>query len=105
VIGSPRRFEATAVEEKGIVVTVRGDKAPAVKMGDVVIAVDSRYFRPAEVDNLLWSSVKAAQKLGWHPSTSARDMCAEMVAEDLATAWKQALLRAHGYEISAGQVD
>src|SRR5690606_30938689 len=60
-LGLTLRFEGTGVAEKGIVVTVRGDKAPAVNMGDVDIAVDSRYCRPADVDDLLGSSVKAAQ--------------------------------------------
>ena len=56
--------------------------APALKVGDVVVCVDPRYFRPAEVDTLLGDPSKAKQKLGWVPEVTAQQMCAEMVRED-----------------------
>ena len=64
--------------------------------------IDPRYFRPAEVETLLGDPSKAKAKLGWVPEITAREMCAEMVAEDLQSAHRQALLVAHGYDSSPG---
>jgi GDPmannose 4,6-dehydratase len=98
-LGLTLRFEGSGVNEKGIVESVEGDKAPALKPGDVIVAVDPRYFRPAEVETLLGDPGKAKEKLGWVPEISAREMCAEMVAADLADAQRHALLRDHGYAV------
>jgi GDPmannose 4,6-dehydratase len=68
-----------------------------VKVGDVIVAVDPRYIRPAEVDDLLGDPSKAKEKLGWAPQITAREMCAEMVANDLAEARRHALLKQHGF--------
>ena len=96
-LGLTIEFRGTGLNERGIVAAKNGDKAPAVKVGDVLVAVDPRYFRPAEVENLLGDAAKAKSKLGWVPEISAREMCAEMVLQDLAHAQQQALLRRHGY--------
>jgi GDPmannose 4,6-dehydratase len=77
---------------------VSGAAAPSVKAGDVVVRVDPRYFRPAEVETLLGDPTKAKQQLGWVPEITAQEMCAEMVAEDLKAARRQALLKQHGLE-------
>jgi GDPmannose 4,6-dehydratase len=79
--------------------TVEGDKAPALKPGDVIVAVDPRYFRPAEVETLLGDPSKAKDELGWVPEITVQEMCAEMVANDLHDARRHALLKQHGYEI------
>ena len=60
-----------------------------------IIAVDPKYFRPAEVDTLLGDPKKAKEKLGWVPEITAQEMCAEMVREDLKAAKRQALLKEH----------
>ena len=65
-----------------------------------VVKIDPRYFRPAEVETLLGDPTKAKTKLGWTPEITAQEMCAEMVAHDLADARKHALLKQHGYPIS-----
>jgi GDPmannose 4,6-dehydratase len=96
-LGLTLRFEGLGAEERAFVEAVRGDKAPAVKVGDCIVAVDSRYFRPAEVETLLGDASKARDKLGWVPEISAQQMCAEMVAEDLRAAQRSALLKAHGH--------
>lgn len=85
-LGIKLRFEGTGVEEKGIVVSVTGHDAPGVKPGDVIIAVDPRYFRPAEVETLLGDPTKAHEKLGWKPEITLREMVSEMVANDLEAA-------------------
>lgn len=99
-LGVTLEFTGTGVEEKGIVVKIEGDKAPALKVGDVVVAVDPRYFRPAEVDTLLGDPTKAKEVLGWVPEITVQEMCAEMVAEDLKEAQRFALLKAHGHDVS-----
>lgn len=99
-LGITLEFKGTGVEEIGVVVSVEGDKAPAVKVGDELVAVDPRYFRPAEVETLLGDPTKAKEKLGWVPEITVQEMCAEMVAEDLKEAQRFALLKAHGHTVS-----
>jgi GDPmannose 4,6-dehydratase len=94
-LGMQLRFEGQGEHERGIVVAVTGDKAPAVKVGNCVVAVDPRYFRPAEVETLLGDASLARECLGWVPEISVRDMCAEMVAEDLRHARSVLALRRH----------
>lgn len=98
-LGLSLRFEGDGVEERAYVDAVRGDKAPALKVGDCVVAVDSRYFRPAEVETLLGDASKAKARLGWVPEVTAQEMCAEMVAHDLSIARRTAFLKAHGHEL------
>ncbi len=97
-LGITLRFEGSDEQECGIVEQVTGDLAPAVKPGDVIIRIDPRYFRPAEVETLLGDPTKAKVKLGWEPQITAREMCAEMVEHDLHDARRQLLLRDHGLD-------
>lgn len=97
------RFEGNDAQERAVVERIEGDKAPALKTGDVIVRVDPRYFRPAEVETLLGDPSKAKEKLGWVPEISAREMCAEMIAADLAEARRHALLKRHGYNVSLPQ--
>ena len=99
-LGITLRFEGTGVDEKGYVAAVSGDNAPGVKVGDLIVAVDPRYFRPAEVETLLGDPSKAKEVLGWTPEITVQEMCAEMVAEDLKEAQRIALLKAHGHNVS-----
>jgi GDPmannose 4,6-dehydratase len=98
-LGIKLRFEGKGLEERAIVEEVVGDSAPAVKAGDVVMRIDPRYFRPAEVETLLGNPTKAKEQLGWEPEITVQEMCAEMVAEDLKVAQRHALLKAHGHDI------
>ena len=99
-LGITLRFEGKGVDEKAFVAAIQGDKAPGLKVGDVVVQIDPRYFRPTEVETLLGDPSKAKQKLGWTPEITVQEMCAEMVREDLEQATKAALLKKHGYKIS-----
>ncbi|WP_203300266.1 GDP-mannose 4,6-dehydratase [Marinobacter sediminum] len=99
-LGIELRFEGKGVEETAVVVSVSGDAAPAVKRGDVIVRVDPRYFRPAEVETLLGDPTKAKEKLGWVPEITVQEMCAEMVREDLQAAKRHALLKAHGHDVT-----
>ncbi len=98
-LGITLRFEGQGVDERAIIEQIRGDKAPALKPGDIIVRVDPRYFRPAEVDTLLGDPAKAKAKLGWTPEITAQEMCSEMVAQDLLVAQRHALLKKHGYEL------
>jgi GDPmannose 4,6-dehydratase len=98
-LGIRLRFEGEGVDEVAIVDSVSGDLAPAVQPGQVIMRIDPRYFRPAEVETLLGDPSKAKEKLGWEPEITAREMCTEMVAEDLKTAQRHALLKKHGLEL------
>ena len=82
-IGVTLRFEGEGVSERGIVASVEGDKAPGVKKGDVILKIDPRYFRPAEVETLLGDPTKAKEKLGWVPEITLQEMVAEMMSNDI----------------------
>lgn len=99
-LGISLRFEGEGVEEKGIVEKIEGDSAPFVKEGDVLIEVDPRYFRPAEVETLLGDPTKAKEDLGWVPEITVQEMCSEMVAEDLKVSKRHAFLKAHGHHVT-----
>ena len=99
-LGISLAYQGTGVDETATVVAVKGTKAPAVKPGDVVVRIDPRYFRPAEVETLLGDPTKAREKLGWVPQITAQEMCAEMVTEDLKAAQRHALLREHGLDVA-----
>jgi GDPmannose 4,6-dehydratase len=98
-LGLVLEFSGEGVDETAKVLAKTSDMAPAVSVGDVVMRIDPRYFRPAEVDTLLGSSEKAKEKLGWVPEITAQEMCAEMVAEDHRAARRHALLKQHGLEL------
>jgi GDPmannose 4,6-dehydratase len=97
-LGITLEFVGSGEEEMAVVSKVQGSKAPAVKVGQVVVQIHPRYFRPTEVETLLGDPSQAKNKLGWEPEITAQQMCAEMVEEDLAQAIKDALLQKHGYK-------
>jgi len=93
------RFEGQGVDEVAVIEAIVGDSTPALKVGDIVVRVDPRYFRPAEVETLLGDPSKAKDKLGWTPEITAQEMCSEMVANDLKIAKRHALLKQHGFAV------
>ena len=93
-------FKGSGVDEQGVVAKVDPSIAPSVKVGDVLVRVDPRYFRPTEVETLLGDPSKAKQKLGWVPEITVQEMCKEMVETDLAQARQHALLKTHGYDVT-----
>lgn len=99
-LGVDLAFEGHGVDEVGRVSAIHDHaKAPALTVGQVVVRVDPRYFRPTEVDTLLGDPAKAKNKLGWVPEITARQMCTEMVHADREQACKQALLKRHGFDV------
>lgn len=93
------QFEGEGINEIARVAEIKGDNASALKVGDVIVRIDQRYFRPTEVDTLLGDPSKAKKKLNWTPEITAQEMCAEMMAEDIKIAKRNALLKQHGYNI------
>ncbi|MDN8555942.1 GDP-mannose 4,6-dehydratase [Citrobacter werkmanii] len=98
--GIELEFSGEGVDEIATVSAVTGSNAPSVKVGDVIVRVDPRYFRPAEVETLLGDPTKAKEKLGWVPEISVKDMCAEMMASDLNKAKQHILLKRHGFDVA-----
>ena len=99
-LGLTIEFSGKGIDEIGTISSIEGDLAPALSVGDVVVRIDPRYFRPAEVDTLLGDPTKAKEKLGWMPEITAQEMCAEMVAEDHKAARRSKLLKEHGLDLS-----
>jgi GDPmannose 4,6-dehydratase len=99
-LGLTLEFSGTGTDEIATITKIDGEKAPALNVGDVVVRVDPRYFRPAEVETLLGDPTKAKELLGWTPQITVQEMCAEMVAADLKLAQRQSFLKANGYDIS-----
>ncbi|MFQ1701965.1 GDP-mannose 4,6-dehydratase [Loktanella agnita] len=95
-LGLKIAFSGVGLDEIAKVTAVNSDRAPHVRVGDVIMRIDQRYFRPAEVETLLGNPAKARARLGWAPTVTAPELCAEMMTEDLKTAQRHALLHAHG---------
>jgi GDPmannose 4,6-dehydratase len=102
-LGITLNFEGKAENEKAIVAAIDGDKAPALKVGDMIMQVDPRYYRPTEVETLLGDPTKAKTKLGWTPEITLDQMIVEMVSSDLDQAKQHALLSEHGYSMAIGK--
>ncbi len=94
-LGITLEWRGAGVDEKGVVATAPADSA--VKPGHTLVAVDPRYFRPAEVESLLGDPTKARERLGWTPAISFEEMVSEMVRADLNAARRDALVQGAGY--------
>tara|TARA_Y100000768_G_C23933347_1_gene661282 strand:+ start:117 stop:1229 length:1113 start_codon:yes stop_codon:yes gene_type:complete len=97
-LGLILRFEGSGLNEVGIIEEINIENKH-LNIGDIIVRVDPRYFRPSEVESLLGDASKAKKKLNWSPKIDTRTICAEMVEEDLKTAKKNALLLSHGYQV------
>lgn len=102
-LGIELEFKGLGLDEKGYVAGLKGAKAPALRVGDCIVQVDPRYFRPAEVSTLLGDPTKAHQKLGWTPEVTAQQMCAEMVATDYEEARRISALKLSGFNVTMAQ--
>ena len=91
-LGVELEFKGKGESEQGIVTQIVGEDATALSVGDVIIKVDPRYFRPSEVETLLGDPSKAKNMLGWVPEITAQEMCVEMVL-----ARRTRLLKEDGY--------
>jgi GDPmannose 4,6-dehydratase len=96
-------FSGEGVQEIATVTEVDNSISPKVKIGDVIVRVDPRYFRPAEVETLLGDPSKAKSLLGWEPEITVEEMCSEMVVSDLEKAKRHALLKSHGFDVAVAR--
>ncbi len=99
-LGITLRFEGVGANEHAVVDGISGNNAPALKIGDVVVKIDPRYYRPTEVETLLGDPSKAKNELEWIPKITAQEMCTEMIISDLQEAKRHALLKANGYQVN-----
>jgi GDPmannose 4,6-dehydratase len=104
-LGISLSFEGEGDQEIGVVSGVHADRAPALNLGDVIVRVDPRYYRPTEVETLLGDPSKAKRKLGWSPEISLDSMIEEMVSHDLDRARQTALLKQFGYGVPVSRED
>jgi GDPmannose 4,6-dehydratase len=96
-LGIAIAFEGEGEKEIGVVKAVTGAKAKC-KVGDVIVRVDPRYFRPTEVETLLGDPTKAKEKLGWVPKTTLKELVAEMVQSDYTAARRDSLVKLAGFQ-------
>ncbi|CRE92805.1 TPA: GDP-mannose 4,6-dehydratase [Yersinia enterocolitica] len=99
-IGIELEFSGTGIDEIATVKSINSVDKLSINIDDVIVRVDPRFFRPAEVETLLGDPTKAKNKLGWIPEITVEEMCAEMVENDLKLAKQHALLKKHGFEVN-----
>ena len=97
-LGIEIEFSGKGIDEIATVTKVNNEISPSINVGDIIMRIDPRYFRPAEVEALLGDPSKAKEKLGWIPEITAQEMCSEMVAYDLAEANKLHFLVKNGFD-------
>lgn len=97
-LGIRIRWEGEGTEEKGVIDSLT-THYEGVKVEDIIVRIDSRYFRPSEVETLLGDPAKAKTDLGWIPQISLDEMIDEMVTHDLDRAKQNALLKSNGYNV------
>jgi GDPmannose 4,6-dehydratase len=96
-LGITLRFEGTGEAEVGVVAALQGDRAKC-KVGDVIVKVDPRYYRPTEVETLLGDPSKARLKLGWTPRITLPELVREMVDSDYDAARRDSLVKQAGFQ-------
>jgi GDPmannose 4,6-dehydratase len=99
-LGIEIAWKGEGVNETGVVSAIHGNKCAGLKVGQTIVAIDPKYFRPTEVETLLGDPTNAKVKLGWVPRTSFEELVQEMVACDLEEARRHALLKSHGYKVA-----
>lgn len=98
-VGVELEFEGEGLEEVGVVKAIVTEKTARVKVGQTVVKVDPRYFRPTEVELLVGDPSKAKEKMGWQPEHSLEDLVEDMVRHDIDQVKRDQYLKDGGYEI------
>jgi GDPmannose 4,6-dehydratase len=98
-VGVELRFTGEGVNEVGVISKITNTQAHGMKLGQVVVKVDPRYYRPTEVDLLIGDATKAKTKLNWEPTYTLAEMVKEMVAADIILFKKEQLLQNNGFTI------
>ena len=98
-LGIEIQFTGTGLNEKGVVISIDKKITPSLKVNDVIVKIDKKYFRPSEVDSLLGDPSKAKKELNWMPKISLEDLCKEMIEEDYNKTKQKILLKESGFEV------
>jgi len=101
-LGITLEFEGEGANQVAKVAQLNGSNAPALKVGQTIVRVDPRYFRPAEVHSIVGDASKAKRELGWASEITLDQIITEMVSHDLGMAKQNALLKQHGYNVAVG---
>lgn len=99
ILGIRLEFQGVGVDEIAVVKEIQGDNAPGLEVGNIIVRVNPKYFRPSEVETLLGDANHAKRKLGWEPEITAQEMCHEMVLADLNEAKRIKFLNDHGHHL------
>ena len=99
-LGIGIEWRNAGADEVGVVASVDGARSPGIAAGAIIVRIDPRYMRPAEVDTLLGDAAKARDKLGWRAEVSFPDLVREMVGEDFRLAQRDELVKRHGHAIA-----
>ena len=98
-LGVELEFKGSGVDEIAVVASIDTMDELSFKVGDTVLRVDSKYYRPTEVDTLLGDPSFAQEKLGWTPKVTAEELCREMTLSDLRLAKREKFITEAGYSI------
>jgi GDPmannose 4,6-dehydratase len=98
-LGMTINWQGTGIDEVGILSGLPDNYSGPIQKGDVIVRVDSRYFRPTEVETLLGDPRKAKEKLGWEPETTFSELVAEMMRSDFEEAKKDELCKKEGFSV------
>lgn len=96
-LGITLEFRGTGSDEVGVVARIEGNKT-RIKVGETIVRVDPRYYRPTEVESLLGDASKAREKLGWVPQSSFEELVKEMIQSDYALARRDAMVKLAGFD-------
>ena len=96
-LGIRLAWEGSGLDEVGRVAEADDSEGP--QAGDVIVRIDSRYFRPTEVETLLGDASKAKKQLGWEPKISFAELVEEMIKEDLEIAQRDAIVAKEGFKV------
>ncbi|EDM29030.1 subunit of GDP-mannose 4,6-dehydratase [Lentisphaera araneosa HTCC2155] len=99
-LGITIEWQGSEEQEVGIIKAIEGNKTLSLKVGQRIVAVDPKYYRPTEVETLLGNPAKAKEELSWVPEITLQEMVEEMVQVDYDEAKKTAILKDHGYDIN-----
>ncbi len=98
-VGVELSFSGEGVNEVGVISKINNSQTQGMKLGQAVVKVDPRYYRPTEVDLLIGDATKAKTKLNWVPTYTLAEMVKEMVAADIIVFKKEQLLQNNGFTI------
>ncbi|MDC1360218.1 GDP-mannose 4,6-dehydratase [Gammaproteobacteria bacterium] len=102
-LGLELEFKGSGKDEIGVISKIHNQSLDTVLVGDTIVKIDTRYYRPTEVESLLGDPTKAKNLLGWKPKITTEEMCAEMIKEDLKLAQRKLFLEKNGFSTTESE--